>query len=135
MGTRIDRFDVYLSLLDEVSVKGNVPQRTANPRQRPLPHTVLLLLASFHFDEAERAINQALRIQPNNLVVLMCQGRLGNATRNPQIALKSFQRILALDPDFSPDPRVGLGLAFWQSGDVQKAKLAWRRALERVGFG
>ncbi len=93
---------------------------------------VLLSLASFNFDEAERTINQALRIQPNNLVVLMCQGRLGSATRNIQISLKAFQKILSLDPDFSPDPRVGLGLAFWQSGDVKKAKLAWRRALERV---
>jgi hypothetical protein len=47
-------------------------------------------------------------------------------------ALEIYQRLLAVAPEMSPDPRIGLGLSLWMLGDKGRARLAWNRALKRV---
>lgn len=47
-------------------------------------------------------------------------------------SLQLYQRILRLSPNTQPDPRIGIGLCFWQLGEKSKAKKAWERSLELV---
>lgn len=84
-----------------------------------------------NFAEAEKQLNQLMRIQPHNLLGLMAQGRVFLQTKRPELALKAYQTVLRLRPDMKPDPRVGLGLAYWLMGDLNRARRAWSRALQR----
>ncbi|WVO21784.1 uncharacterized protein IAS62_003097 [Cryptococcus decagattii] len=80
---------------------------------------------------AHPLVERLLQRQPNNLVALTAQARLQFARRSHLQALQTYQKLLALAPEMSPDPRIGLGLCFWQLGDRAKARTAWERALER----
>jgi hypothetical protein len=86
----------------------------------------------------------------------MLSGRLYLQTRRAEQALKAYQLVLQLSPNFGVpskepsqkglqtvmksaleegigmDPRVGLGLSFWLLGDTKKGKLAWNRAVTLV---
>lgn len=62
-------------------------------------------------------------------------GHLGKARvlynkKNYKAALKLYQLILKSRPYFQPDPRIGIGLCFWQLNDKDMAHAAWQRALE-----
>ncbi|KAJ9105261.1 hypothetical protein QFC21_001628 [Naganishia friedmannii] len=92
---------------------------------------VMLALFNRAFAEAEKSLNQALQHEPNNLIVLMCQGRLYLQSKRPDLALRAYQKVLQLSPDFEPDPRVGIGLGYWLSGDHRRAQMAWNRALKK----
>lgn len=65
---------------------------------------------------------------------LTSQARLQFARRAHEAALATYQKLLNLAPDMSPDPRIGLGLCFWVLGDKVRAKMAWERVLKRVGL-
>lgn len=54
------------------------------------------------------------------------------ARKNYRESLQLYQRILRLSPNTQPDPRIGIGLCFWQLGEKAKAKKAWERSLELV---
>jgi RNA polymerase-associated protein CTR9 len=60
------------------------------------------------------------------------QGRILYAQRNFPEALKTFRRVLELNPRCIPDPRIGIGLCFWALGHKAKAKAAWQRSLDVV---
>lgn len=93
---------------------------------------VMMALMNRVFPDAERALHQALHHEPNNLIVQMLQGRLYLQSKRPDLALRAYQKVLQSSPDFSPDPRVGIGLGYWLSGDHRRAQMAWNRALKRV---
>ncbi|AAW41751.1 hypothetical protein CNBB5210 [Cryptococcus deneoformans B-3501A] len=80
---------------------------------------------------AHPLVERLLQRQPNNLMALTAQARLQFARRSHLQALQTYQKLLTLAPEMSPDPRIGLGLCFWQLGDRAKARTAWERALER----
>jgi tetratricopeptide (TPR) repeat protein len=82
--------------------------------------------------DAERALNLALQQEPDNLIVQMCLGRMHLQSKRPDLALRAYQKVLQVSPNFSPDPRVGIGLGYWLSGDHRRAQMAWKRALKRV---
>lgn len=82
--------------------------------------------------EAEGLLNQALKNEPDNLIVQMCLGRLHLQSKRPDLALRAYQKVLEASPNFSPDPRVGIGLGYWLSADHRRAQMAWKRALKRV---
>lgn len=44
-------------------------------------------------------------------------------------SLKLFQQLLIINPSLDPDPRIGIGLCFWQLKDYNMAKKSWKRAL------
>ncbi|WRT66885.1 uncharacterized protein IL334_003848 [Kwoniella shivajii] len=80
---------------------------------------------------AHPLVERLLQRQPNNLIALSAQARLQFARRAHEAALLTYQKLLSLDPEMSPDPRIGLGLCLWQLGDRTKARTAWERALTR----
>ena len=80
---------------------------------------------------AQPLVERLLQRQPNNLVALLAQARLQFARRAHEAALQTYQKLLALNPEMSPDPRIGLGLCAWVLGDKTKALAAWNRALQR----
>ncbi|KAK6902689.1 hypothetical protein I203_107948 [Kwoniella mangroviensis CBS 8507] len=80
---------------------------------------------------AHPLVERLLQRQPNNLIALTAQARLQFARRSHEAALITYQRLLSLNPEMSPDPRIGLGLCLWQLGDKAKARTAWERAFSR----
>lgn len=67
---------------------------------------------------------------PTNIVALHGKARIMYMQRKYREALQLYQRILRLSPNAQPDPRIGIGLCFWQLDDRSKAKKAWERSLE-----
>ena len=45
-------------------------------------------------------------------------------------SLKIFQELLVINPVLKPDPRIGIGLCFWQLKDPKMAIKSWQRALQ-----
>ncbi|TYJ55344.1 hypothetical protein B9479_003959 [Cryptococcus floricola] len=80
---------------------------------------------------AHPLVERLLSRQPNNIPALLAHARLQFARRLHEQALATYQQLLRLAPEMTPDPRIGLGLCFWQLGDKEKARTAWERALER----
>ena len=77
-------------------------------------------------------VDALLARQPTNLIALLAQARLQFARRAHAAAFETYQRVLSLKPDMSPDPRIGLGICAWVAGDQVRAKMAWEKALKRV---
>ncbi|RXK39956.1 RNA polymerase-associated protein CTR9 [Tremella mesenterica] len=92
---------------------------------------IILYLARGQPGTAQPMVERLLRRQPNNLVALTAHARLQFARRAHEQALQTYQKLLSLDPEMRPDPRIGIGLCLWMLGDKQKARLAWERALQR----
>ncbi|WVN89020.1 uncharacterized protein L203_104236 [Cryptococcus depauperatus CBS 7841] len=80
---------------------------------------------------AHPLVETLLQRQPENLLALAAQARLQFARRSHEQSIQTYQKLLSLSPDMSPDPRIGLGLCAWQLGDKIRARAAWNRALER----
>jgi RNA polymerase-associated protein CTR9 len=56
------------------------------------------------------------------------QARIQYARKQYREALKGFQECLVLNPNMLPDPRIGIGLCFWQLDHRDRALAAWKRA-------
>ncbi|KAK7203647.1 hypothetical protein BZA70DRAFT_71265 [Myxozyma melibiosi] len=65
-----------------------------------------------------------------NLMAFFGRARYLYAKENYKGALKIYQQILMYRQDIRPDPRIGIGLCFWQLGFKDEAKIAWERSLE-----
>ena len=100
------------------------------PRTDPL---VILCLARGQPGVAQPIVEKLLQRQPNNLIALTAQARLQFARRAHEAAFQTYQKLLSLNPDMQPDPRIGLGLCAWVLGDRERARAAWERSLQRVG--
>lgn len=94
--------------------------------------TVLLYLARGQPALAHPMVDALLSRQSTNLIALLAQARLQFARRAHSAAFETYQRVLGLKPDMSPDPRIGLGICAWVAGDKVRAKMAWEKALKRV---
>ena len=133
------------------------PNQATRPRIGLWLGQALLALARRDFGSANHWLGIALKHQPNHLLVLMLAGRLYLQTRRVDQALRTYQHVLRLAPQFGVppdptvlqsndtamqsvmklaldqglgmDPRVGLGLSFWLLGDARRAQLAWTRAI------
>jgi RNA polymerase-associated protein CTR9 len=77
-------------------------------------------------------VDALLSRQSTNLIALLAQARLQFARRAHSAAFETYQCVLGLKPDMSPDPRIGLGICAWVAGDKVRAKMAWEKALKRV---
>lgn len=62
------------------------------------------------------------------------QARIQFSQRAFRPALKTYQEVLRLAPNFLPDPRIGIGLCFWMLGDREKARKAWERSMQVVSY-
>lgn len=65
-----------------------------------------------------------------NLFAQLGKARVLYHKKNYKGALKWYQSVLHGRPNFKPDPRIGIGLCFWQLKDKEAAKEAWERSLE-----
>ncbi|SCV70711.1 BQ2448_3473 [Microbotryum intermedium] len=115
-------------------------------------YSAVLMLARGRLDEASRLFESILAAEPTHLYALMGrvrttppailntsrslinpfqtpQARILFARRSFRLALKAYQQVLTLAPNFLPDPRIGIGLCCWLMGDRKKAKAAWKRSI------
>ncbi|KIM30492.1 hypothetical protein M408DRAFT_15487 [Serendipita vermifera MAFF 305830] len=95
-----------------------------------LTRGILQLAKQSTMNEAFATFEGVLATTPTNLVALHGKARIMYARKNYRESLQLYQRILRLGPNTQPDPRIGIGLCFWQLGDKVKAKKAWERSLE-----
>lgn len=65
-----------------------------------------------------------------NCMFLFLRAKLLYHKKNYKASLKSFQELLVINPVIKPDPRIGVGLCFWQLKDNKMAINAWKRSLE-----
>jgi RNA polymerase-associated protein CTR9 len=49
--------------------------------------------------------------------------------RSYAVAIKCYQNVLAMVPNFLPDPRVGISLCYWMQGEKAQARKGWERSL------
>ncbi|TXT09174.1 hypothetical protein VHUM_02648 [Vanrija humicola] len=104
------------------------------PEDEPISVTmakIILYLARGQPAVAAPFVDRLLQRQPNNLAGLTAHARLQFSRRQHDAALVTYQKMLQLNPDMSPDPRIGLGLCAYVLGDKERARAAWTRALQR----
>lgn len=87
-----------------------------------LGHEVLgtALLAKRNFADAERELNEALRLEPSRAGAMMRLGFLALERRDPRKAEDWFRRSIAVNPALA-DSRRGLTLALLRQGQVERA--------------
>ena len=93
-----------------------------------------IALLGFRYDEAERAMEQALGLCPNLLSVQFCAGNIRNILGDGDRALGHFDRVMRISP---LDPATGgfiacTGAAHLVAGRYECAVKASRRALQDV---
>ncbi|ODV92203.1 hypothetical protein CANCADRAFT_16634, partial [Tortispora caseinolytica NRRL Y-17796] len=79
-------------------------------------------------EKASRIFEEVLRRDSRNLLALMGRARVLYSRGAYKAALKIYQNVLSLNPSFSPDPRIGIGLCFWRLNHLDMAVAAWKRA-------
>ncbi|EHN00349.1 Ctr9p [Saccharomyces cerevisiae x Saccharomyces kudriavzevii VIN7] len=65
-----------------------------------------------------------------NCLFLLLRAKLLYQKKNYMASLKIFQELLVINPVLQPDPRIGIGLCFWQLKDPKMAIRSWQRALQ-----
>ncbi|CAI6747904.1 ASN_HP2_G0045720.mRNA.1.CDS.1 [Saccharomyces cerevisiae] len=65
-----------------------------------------------------------------NCLFLLLRAKLLYQKKNYMASLKIFQELLVINPVLQPDPRIGIGLCFWQLKDSKMAIKSWQRALQ-----
>ncbi|KAL3240033.1 Ctr9p [Nakaseomyces bracarensis] len=67
--------------------------------------------------------------KPNAFFILL-RAKLMYQKKNYVASLKLFQELLVINPVLKPDPRIGIGMCFWQLKDYKLAIQAWERSQE-----
>lgn len=65
-----------------------------------------------------------------NVMFLLLRAKLLYQKKNYTGCLRLFQELLVLNPMLQPDPRIGIGMCFWQLKDYKMAITSWKRSLE-----
>jgi tetratricopeptide (TPR) repeat protein len=81
-------------------------------------------------DDARRAFDAALALEPAEAAFLVDRGELALREKKPAEAQDWFQRAIAADPEV-PGALVSLGTALAATGDSAGALRCWRSAVER----
>ncbi len=81
------------------------------------------------FQEAMEAYRVVLSMQPQNRSLHMILGNLSLRAGQPRQAIQRYQSILRRDSTFT-DAWVNLGVVYATSGQKQRARTAWQRALQ-----
>ncbi|CEL59368.1 Tetratricopeptide repeat protein 1 OS=Schizosaccharomyces pombe (strain 972 / ATCC 24843) GN=tpr1 PE=1 SV=1 [Rhizoctonia solani AG-1 IB] len=85
-------------------------------------------MARFSWVGAEKDFDIVLAKHSSNVIALMGKARILYARKQYREALKGFQECLTLNPKMLPDPRIGIGLCYWQLEHRERALAAWKRA-------
>ena len=91
-----------------------------------------LQLAQGNLDEALKTFNGILKNHSRNVFALMGRARILHVKRHYAEALRTYQDVLRVSPRLTPDPRIGIGLCFWQLNCPVEAKAAWERSAALV---
>ncbi|KAF8430352.1 hypothetical protein EV426DRAFT_556702 [Tirmania nivea] len=85
-----------------------------------------------NMDQATKIFEEAYRGHggKKNMFAAMARARISFANKKYAQALERYQEVLLNRPDMDPDPRIGIGLCYWQLGYKDDAKMAWERSLE-----
>ncbi|SCU98999.1 LANO_0F00430g1_1 [Lachancea nothofagi CBS 11611] len=70
------------------------------------------------------------RLSRPNVLFLLVMAKLFYQKKNYTVSLRLFQELLVLNPVLKPDPRIGIGMCFWQLKDHKMAIRSWKRSLE-----
>ncbi|KAK4055542.1 protein required for normal CLN1 and CLN2 G1 cyclin expression [Microbotryomycetes sp. JL201] len=89
----------------------------------------VLYLVINRVEEASKLFEEILRDEPTHLYALTGRARMLVLKRSYRPALKAYQQILTLAPNFLPDPRIGIGYCLWMLGDRARARRAWERSI------
>lgn len=81
-------------------------------------------------DEASRHFESALKDNSNNLFAMLGRGRILYGRKKYKAALICYQKVLQTRPSLVPDPRIGIGLCFWQLDMKDDSFAAWTRAAQ-----
>ncbi|KAL8290248.1 hypothetical protein RQP46_003187 [Phenoliferia psychrophenolica] len=96
---------------------------------RVLDAKAALAFARGKYEEAGKAFDHILQSEPNHLSARMGRARIEFSKRQFRVALTNYRHVLELAPTFLPDPRIGIGLCFWNMNDRERAKKAWERSI------
>jgi tetratricopeptide (TPR) repeat protein/thiol-disulfide isomerase/thioredoxin len=89
----------------------------------------ILAMREGRAEEALRCFQEALRLNPNNLIALNNLGNAHRQQKNWDAARKTFERALAVSPN-DPDANYGLGMVYAQADDATHAYEYLQRALK-----
>ncbi|CCE66317.1 hypothetical protein TPHA_0P01590 [Tetrapisispora phaffii CBS 4417] len=70
------------------------------------------------------------RTTKTNCLFLLLRAKILYQKKNYSASLRFFQELLVLNPVLKPDPRIGIGMCFWQLKDHSMAVKSWSRAKE-----
>lgn len=73
-----------------------------------------------------------MKERPTHLPALSAKARVLFHRKYYRPALKIYQQILSIAPNFLPDPRIGIGCCFWNLSEPVIAKKAWERSIAVV---
>jgi len=80
-------------------------------------------------DEYERALREAIAVDPTDTVALVSLGNLLSTRGDYAAAIDLYEQAIALEPE-NVDYRLDFALALTQAGSREDAELQYRRALE-----
>lgn len=74
----------------------------------------------------------ALQTDPNFVPALIGLAGVNFQRKNFKLALQFYQKVLMIQPELIPDPRIPIGICFYKLDMKLEAGLAFKRALEIV---
>ena len=102
-----------------------LPQRAAT-----LHSYASFLAGSDRIPEAESALAEAIKIEPDNVTFRLNQGNLENQAGRKDQAIKCYQKVLELDPG-NVNAHYNLGLVYSELNQYQKAQSNCRQIFKR----
>lgn len=82
------------------------------------------------YEDANKQFDNALRENAQNTFAMLGKARVLYSRKNFKLALVYYQKVLRIRPTILPDPRIGIGLCYWQLDMRDDALAAWERANE-----
>jgi RNA polymerase-associated protein CTR9 len=123
-----DKEEYIKKASNEIKYLGNI--ESSNKISNLLSKACLYLFQD-KIDDSLNIFDKLLKIDANNCFALMGKAQIIlNKSKNYNVALKSYQQVLILNPLMQPDPRIGIGICFKFLKDERMALKSWHRALE-----
>jgi len=79
---------------------------------------------------AKDQFKSVIEKNPRNLHALLGRGAVEVENRDFEAALNTYQSVLQIHPRAPAEVRLGLGICYYHLGDVEKARLCFKRVLE-----
>ncbi|MGH8475580.1 MAG: tetratricopeptide repeat protein [Methylococcales bacterium] len=118
---RLDRLDILEADLAVLLEKNPLDANALNA----LGYTLVDKTTRLH--EAQRYLDQAIKLKPDDPVIIDSYGWLQFKLGNHEKALELLKRAFSENPD--PEIAAHLGEVLWVSGYLDEAKEVWRKAL------